>query len=60
MILVQTTLSAMVVHTLMSLDVPPDTLLDFTKVCRAFLWKGRCQVNGGHCLVARDEVTTPK
>jgi hypothetical protein len=33
MILVQTTLSAMLVHALMSLDVPPETLHAFTKVC---------------------------
>jgi hypothetical protein len=46
-ILVQATLSAMVVHALMSLDVPPETLQAFTKVCRAFLWKGRREVNGG-------------
>jgi hypothetical protein len=59
-ILVQTTLSAMVVHALMSLDVPPETLQAFTKVCRAFLWKGRREVNGGHFLVAWEEVTTPK
>jgi hypothetical protein len=58
--LVQTTLSAMLVYALMSLDVPPNTLEAFTKVCRAFLWKGRREVNGGHCLVAWDEVTTPK
>jgi hypothetical protein len=51
---------SMVVHALMSLDVPPEMLHAFTKVCRAFLWKGRRQVNGGHCLVAWDEVTTPK
>jgi hypothetical protein len=60
MILVQTTLSAMLVHALMSLDVPPETLHAFTKVCRAFLRKGRWEVHGGHCLVAWDEVTTPK
>jgi hypothetical protein len=59
-ILVQTTLSAMLVHALMSLDIPPETLTAFTKICRAFLWKGRREVNGGHCLVAWDEVTTPK
>jgi hypothetical protein len=59
-ILVQTTLSAMIVHALMSLDVPPKTLEAFTKVCRAFLWKGRREVHGGHCLVVWEEVTTPK
>jgi hypothetical protein len=59
-ILVQTTLSAMLVHALMPLDVPQKTLEAFTKVYRAFLWKGRREVNGGHCLVAWDKVTTPK
>jgi hypothetical protein len=59
-ILVQSTLSSMMVHALMSLDVPPKTLEAFTKICRAFLWKGRRQVNGGHCLVAWDKVTAPK
>jgi hypothetical protein len=59
-ILVQTTLSAMIVHALMSLDVPPKTLEAFTKVCRAFLWKGQREVHGGHCLVAWEEITTPK
>jgi hypothetical protein len=44
---------------MMSLDVPPKTLAAFTKVCRAFLWKGPREVNGGHCLVAWEEVTSP-
>jgi hypothetical protein len=50
----------MVVHALMSLDVPPKTLQAFTKVCRAFMWKVHREVNGGHYLVAWEEVTTPK
>jgi hypothetical protein len=45
---------------LKSLDVPPKTLEAFTKIFQAFLWKGRHEVNGGHCLVVWDEVTTPK
>jgi hypothetical protein len=59
-ILVQSTLSSMLVHALMSLDIPLETLEAFTKICRAFLWKGRQQVNGDHCLVAWDKVTAPK
>jgi hypothetical protein len=59
-ILVQTTLSVMIVHALMSLDVPPKTLDAFTKVCRTSLWKGQREVHSGHCLVAWDEVTTLK
>jgi hypothetical protein len=59
-VLVQTTLFALIMHPMMSLDVPPKMLQAFIKVCRAFLWKGRREVNGGHCLVAWEEVTTPK
>jgi hypothetical protein len=50
----------MLVHALISLDVPPKTLEAFTNICHAFLWKGRREINGGHCLVAWDEVTAPK
>jgi hypothetical protein len=50
----------MIVHDMMSLDVPLKVLAVFTKVCRAFLWKGRREVNGGHYLVAWEEVTSPK
>jgi hypothetical protein len=59
-ILVQRTLSAMLVHALMSLDIPSKTLAAFTQICRAFLWKGRRRVNGGHCLVVWDKVSAPK
>jgi mannosylglycoprotein endo-beta-mannosidase len=50
----------MIVHAMMSLDVPPKALETFTKICRAFLWKGRREVNGSHCLVAWEKVTFPK
>jgi hypothetical protein len=42
----------------LSLDVSPKTLEAFH--CRAFLWKGRNDANGGHCLVVWDRATTPK
>jgi hypothetical protein len=50
----------MIVHAMMSLDVSLKTLAAFTQVYRAFLWKGHREVNGGHCLVAWEEVTSPK
>ncbi|KAM0894059.1 hypothetical protein ACQ4PT_024726 [Festuca glaucescens] len=59
-ILVQSTLSAIPVHTMMSLDIPPKVVEALRKICRAFLWKGRQEVKGGHCLVAWDKVTSPK
>jgi hypothetical protein len=58
--LVQTTLSALPIHAMMSLDVPPKTLQALAKLCRGFMWKGRADISGGHCLVAWDKVTSPK
>jgi hypothetical protein len=45
---------------MMSLDIPPKVVEALRKICRAFLWKGRQEVKGGHCLVAWDKVTSPK
>jgi hypothetical protein len=59
-ILVQTTLSAIPVHAMMYLDIPPKVVEALLKICRAFLWKGRCEISGGHCLVAWDKVASPK
>ncbi|KAM0829122.1 hypothetical protein ACQ4PT_067074 [Festuca glaucescens] len=50
-ILVQTTLSAIPVHAMMSLDIPPKTMQALRKICRGFMWKARADVSGGHCLV---------
>lgn len=59
-ILVQTTLSAIPIHAMMSLDIPPKILEALMKIFRGFMWKGRQSVNGGHCLVAWDRVASPK
>ncbi|KAM0865749.1 hypothetical protein ACQ4PT_043068 [Festuca glaucescens] len=59
-ILVQTTLCAIPIHAMMSLDIPPKILDALRKICRAFLWKGRLEVKGGHCLVAWGKVASPK
>jgi hypothetical protein len=59
-IIVQITLCAISLHAMMSLDIPPKIIEEFQKNCCAFLWKGRCDVNGGHCLVVWDKVTSPK
>jgi hypothetical protein len=45
---------------MMSLDIPPKVIEALRKICRAFHWKGRQEVKGGHCLVAWDKVTSPK
>jgi hypothetical protein len=45
---------------MMSLDVQIETLLAIEKILRGFLWKGRKDAHGGHCLVAWDRVCMPK
>ncbi|KAM0899529.1 hypothetical protein ACQ4PT_021212 [Festuca glaucescens] len=58
--LVRATLSAMPIFAMMSLDLPVKTLVAIEKIIRGFLWKGRKDVKGGHCLVAWSKVCTPK
>jgi hypothetical protein len=58
--LVKTTLLAISIFSMMSLDITMETLLSIQKIIRGFLWKGRKDVHGGHCLVASDKVCMPK
>jgi hypothetical protein len=58
--LVRSTLAAIPIFALMSLDVQAETLLAIEKILRGFLWKGRRDAHGGHCLVAWDRVCMPK
>ena len=57
--LVKTTLAAIPVFGVMSLDLPPKTLAAMVKICHSFLWVGRKEASGGHCLVASDKVSSP-
>jgi hypothetical protein len=50
----------MPIFSMMSLDIPAKTILAIEKIIRGFLWKGRKDVKGGHCLVAWDKVCTTK
>jgi hypothetical protein len=58
--LVRATLSAIPIFSMMSLDIPAKTVSSIEKIIRGFLWKGRKDVRGGHCLVAWDKVCAPK
>jgi len=58
-ILVQAVLTSMVVYLLLALDLPSGSLQAIDKIRRGFLWKGRKDVRGGHCLIAWPKVTRP-
>jgi hypothetical protein len=50
--LVNSVLSGIPVYLLIALNVPSWVLKAIDKIRKAFLWKGRKEVNGGSCLVA--------
>lgn len=58
--LIKSVLTALPVHFMSVLVLPKWAIKEFNKKCRAFLWKGQEEVNGGHCLVAWDIVCSPK
>jgi len=56
-ILVQYVLTSMLIYILLALELPPSVLKAIDKIRRAFLWKGRKDVKGGHCMLAWPKVT---
>jgi hypothetical protein len=50
-------LTAIPIHVLLVIKVPKWFIKAIDKSRRAFLWKGRQQINGGSCLVVRDKVS---
>ena len=44
----------------MAVDIPPWAVKAIDKIRRGFLWRGRKDVKGGHCLVAWPKVCLPK
>jgi len=58
-VLVQYVLTSMLIYLLLALDLPAGTLQAIDKIRRGFLWKGRKDVRGGHCLIAWPKVTRP-
>jgi len=43
----------------LALDLPPQALKARDKISRGFIWTGRKDVRGGHCLIAWHKVTRP-
>jgi len=58
-ILVQFVLTSMLIYLLLALDLPPQALKAIDKIRRGFIWRGRKDVRGGHCLIAWPKVTRP-
>jgi len=58
-ILVQYVLTSMLVYIIMALELPPCALKAIDKIRKGFLWKGRKDARGGHCLLAWPKVTRP-
>ena len=49
----------MLVYLTMAMDLPLWALKAIDKIRRGFLWRGRRDVKGGHCLLAWPKVTRP-
>jgi hypothetical protein len=58
-VLVQFVLTSMLIYFVMAIDLPSWALKAIDKIRRGFLWKGRKEVKGGHCLIAWSMVTRP-
>ena len=49
---VQYVLTGILIYVAMATDLPPWALKAIDKIRRAFLWRGRKESKGGHCLIA--------
>jgi hypothetical protein len=59
-ILVQHVLTSRLIYIATTMDLPPWCVKAIYKIRRNFLWRGRKEANGGHCLIAWPKVTRPK
>ena len=57
---VQYVLTAMVIYLAMAIELPTWAVKAIDKIRRSFLWRGRRDAKGGHCLVAWPKICLPK
>jgi hypothetical protein len=57
---VQSVLTSVLIYFATVLELPPWCLKAVDKIRRNFLWRGRKETNGGHCLIAWPKVSRPK
>jgi hypothetical protein len=57
---VQFVMAARVIYTAMSMDLPLWAIKAIEKLLRGFLWRGRKEAKGGHCLLVWAKVARPK
>jgi hypothetical protein len=56
---VQFVLTGMIIYLAMAVDLPAWALKVIDKIRKGFLWRGRKEAKGGHCLVAWGKVCRP-
>ena len=54
--LIRSVLTAIPIYQLIALEFPKWAIKAIEKIGRVFLWKGSKEANGGHCIVAWDQV----
>ncbi|XP_062217754.1 two pore calcium channel protein 1 isoform X2 [Phragmites australis] len=54
--MVKVVLTSMVVYLAMAMDLPPWALKAIDKIRRGFMWQGKKEAKGGHCLIAWPKV----
>jgi len=57
---VQYVLTTMLIYLAMAIDLPPWAIKAIDKIRRGFVWRGRKEAKGGHCLIAWPKVCRAK